>query len=500
MTMKRITLALAAAVTLLVTASACSPAYDADRAASPDHHRGPGPVFQDYGVNPVGVTAEENRSTFALDVDTGSYTVTRGYLNDGVLPDPASVRTEEFINYFDQDYPVPPDGIGIHVDGTPVPFLPDPAIRVVRVGLQGAAVDDAERRPVNLTIIVDTSGSMAGHNIQMVRGGLGRLVDSLRPDDAMAIVTFSTTAELRLEMTPATRKDRIRAVIAALEPQQSTNLEAGLRLGYRQAMAHLREDGLNRVVLLSDGVANVGETDPHRLAAQIAQEAGRSTQLVVVGVGRETYNEVILEQFANNGNGFYAYVDSVREAERLFVDDLTGTLQAVALDAKVQVTFNPETVSHFRLLGYENRQLAPEDLRDDTVDGGEVGAGHTVTALYEVRLHEQVLREVARPWGDAPLATVDVRWIDPDHGEPRERGATITAAGLAPSWEQAPPRLRQDITVAAFAECLRHAPWSRHVSIAGVADHAWSLARTLPHDEQVSELARIARTAADLSS
>lgn len=506
--MRHYTLAAAGIAAVLLATTACAPGahrgHDRDTSYDGYHepHRGyheRGPTFQDYGVNPQVATAYENRSTFALDVDTGSYTVTRGYLNDGVLPDPASVRTEEFINYFDQDYHPPPDGIGIHVDGTPVPFLTDPATRVVRVGLQAATVDDTDRLPANLTIIVDTSGSMAGHNMQMVRAGLGRLVDSLGPDDAVAIVTFSTTAELRLEMTPATRKDRIRAVVAALEPQQSTNLEAGLRLGYRQAMAHLREDGLNRVVLLSDGVANVGETDPHRLAAQIAQEAGRSTQLVVVGVGRETYNEVILEQFANNGNGFYAYIDSVREAERLFVNDLTGTLQAVALDAKVQVTFNPDVVSDFRLLGYENRQLAHDQMRDDTVDGGEVGAGHNVTALYEVRLHEQVRREVARPWGDAPLATVDVRWIDPEHGEARERGATITAAGLAPSWEQAPPRLRQGITIAAFAECLRHAPWSRHVSLSGVADHAWSLTRTLPHDEQVGEFARLARTAADLA-
>jgi Ca-activated chloride channel homolog len=405
------------------------------------------------------------------------------------------VRTEEFVNYFRQDYPPPPDGIGIHLDGTAVPFLNTPDTRVVRVGLQAATADDATRPPANLTIVVDTSGSMAGHNLEMVRAGLGRLVDTLRPDDAVAIVTFSDTATLRLEMTPLSQREQVRAVIAALEPQRATNLEAGLRLGYQTAMAHQREGGLNRIVLLSDGEANVGETNPDVLAEQIARAAGHHTQLAVIGVGRQTYNEVILEQFANNGNGFYAYIDTVREAERLFVHDLTGTLQAMALDAKVQVTFNPETVSHFRLLGYENRQLAPEDLRDDTVDGGVVGAGHTVTALYEV-----TLRHTAEAARDAALATVDVRWTDPQRLVPVERSATLTTAHLASGWDQAPPLLRRDITVAAFAECLWVAPWSHHVTLSQVADQAWTIASQLSHDEQVSELARIARTAADLSS
>jgi Ca-activated chloride channel family protein len=287
----------------------------------------------------------------------------------------------------------------------------------------------------------------------------------------------------------------IRATIADLAPQESTNLEAGLRLGYEQAQASLRPEGLNRVILLSDGEANVDETNPDVLADQIAQAAGRTTQLVAVGVGRQTYNDVILEQFADNGNGVYAYVDNVREAERLFVHDLTGTLQAVALDAKVQVSFDPESVTHFRLLGYENRQVDHDDFRNDTVDGGEIGAGHNVTALYEV-----TLREGGELVGDAPLATVDVRWIDPDSEEPAERSATLSAAGIAGSFEQAPDRLWQDILVAAFAECLRDAPWSERVSLAQVADNAELLARRLPAEEPVAEFARLTRTAAELAS
>jgi Ca-activated chloride channel family protein len=285
----------------------------------------------------------------------------------------------------------------------------------------------------------------------------------------------------------------IRDAVAGLRPGGSTNLEAGLRVGYSHAEDNLRRDGINRVILLSDGEANVGQTNPQVLAEQIAQAAGDTT-LAVVGVGRQTYNEVILEQFANQGNGFYAYIDTIREAERLFVHDLTGTLQVMAREAKVQVSFNPEAVSHFRLLGYENRQLDHDDFRDDTVDGGEVGAGHNVTALYEVTVAEQGLHP------QAELATVEVRWLAPDTGEPVEVSATITAGDLVESFADAGVRLRQSILVAAFAEALRDAPWGQLVSLEQVAGNAAALARELPdHDERVAEFAELAQTAAELT-
>lgn len=486
--------AVLAAAALLSSIAACSAGHGSgDSGGAPSYGLDDGRTFRDYGVNPEVDTDEDNLSTFALDVDTGSYAVTRAYLSDGFLPDPASVRTEEFVNYFGQDYDPPAGGIGIHLDGAPVPFLPGGDRRVLRVGLQAAVVAEAGRAPANLTFVIDTSGSMAGGSMEMVQAGLMRLVDALRPDDAVAIVTFSDDARLRLPMTPLSEPETIRGVIADLAPQESTNLEAGLRTGYGHAREHLRAGGLNRVVLLSDGEANVGQTDPRLLASQIAQEAGDATQLVAVGVGRQTYNEVVLEQFADNGNGFYTYVDTMREVERLFVHDLTGTLQAVALDAKVQVRFNPEAVTRYRLLGYENRQLADEDLRDDTVDGGEIGAGHSVTALYEVTLPEG-----AAPAGGAELATVHVRWTDPDRGTPVERSATITAGDLAPSFEAAPPRLRQDVLVAAFAESLRGGPWSSQLSLAQLAANLDLVAAALPGDPYLAELAGLVRTAAGL--
>jgi Ca-activated chloride channel family protein len=449
--------------------------------------------FEDYGVNPTVSTAEDDQSTFALDVDTGSYTIVRNHLNEGFLPDPAAVRTEEFVNYFPQDYEPPTDGIGVHVDGTPVPFLNDPSRQVVRVGLQAATVADENRPPAVMTFVIDTSGSMAdAGKMDLVREALGRLVDSLRPDDQVGIVTYSDQAELRLEATAVENDGAIRDVIAGLQPLQSTNAEAGLQLGYEQAVEHRREDGINRVILLSDGVANAGETDPGSLAAEIQEAAGDGIQLVTVGVGMGTYNDVLMEQLADDGDGFYAYVDTLREAERLFVNDLTGTLQVVGREARVQVTFDPATVVSYRLLGFENRQMDDEQFEDDAVDGGEVGAGHSVTALYEI-----VLPEGGSATGDAPLLTAEVRWIDPDTGQPVEASGTLTAAGLAESFDQAPDRLRQDILVAAFAENLRGAPWAEQVSLRNVADNAATLG-TLS-DDIVAEFVELTATAADLA-
>lgn len=490
----RVAVAVSGMTIALTGCGAEAPVDDADPAPN---YPGPAPdgqTFEDYGVNPRIATAEDSQSTFALDVDTGSYAVTLSHLTDGLLPDPASVRTEEFVNYFPQDYLPPPDGIGIHVDGAAVPFLTDPGTRVIRVGLQAAVVEGAARRPANLTLVIDTSGSMEGASLTMVRTGLHRLVDALGPDDRVAIITYSEDAAVRLPMTVRSEEAAIRRVIDDLEPQDSTNLEAGLQVGYGHALANLRNDGINRVILLSDGEANVGQTDPDALAEQIAQAAGHRTQLVVVGVGRQTYNEVVLEQFADQGNGFYAYIDTTAEAERLFVHDLTGTLQAVALDAKVRASFDPETVSHYRLLGYENRQVADDGLRDPGVDGGEIGAGHTVTALYEVTLPDG-----GRVGSSTHLATVTVTWTDPDRHEPVERSATLTTAELAASFDRAPLRLRQDILVAAFAEALRDAPWSARVSLAQIAAGVDALRTIAPDDRPLTELAGLTRTAADLS-
>jgi Ca-activated chloride channel family protein len=462
---------------------------------------GAGPNFEDYGVNPTVDTADDHQSTFAIDVDTGSYTITRNYLNDGLVPEAAAVRTEEFVNYFPQDYEAPDEGIAVHVDGTPVPFLEDASRRVVRVGLQAATVEDEDRPPAVLTFVIDTSGSMAdAGKMDLVRDALGRLVDELGPDDEVGIVTYSDEAEVRLEPTAVSDGGAIRDVIAGLEPLDSTNAAAGLELGYEQAAEHQRDGGINRVILLSDGLANTGDTDPSSLSDDIQDAAGDDIQLVTVGVGMGTYNDVLMEQLADDGDGFYAYVDTLREAERLFVNDLTGTLQVVGKDAKVQVTFDESAVTSYRLLGFENRAVDDDEFRDDSVDGGEVGAGHSVTALYEVTLPEGGSGAGA---GDTPLLTAEVRWTDPDSDEAVEDSATLTTGDLAADFDEAPVRLRQDILVAAFAESLRDAPWGEQVTMRNVADNVAALTSSggadLESDAILAELVDLTTTAADLA-
>lgn len=452
------------------------------------------PEFEDHGQNPTVDTAEDNQSTFALDVDTGSYAITRSFINQQMLPPPEAVRTEELVNYFPQDYEAPESGLGIHVDGTAVPFLSDPSKRVVRVGIQGQTVDNANRPPATLTFVVDTSGSMADGKLDMVKQSLNLLVGSLEADDEVAIVRYSDDASVHLEATPASESETIANAIEELQTEGSTNAEAGLISGYEQAGAHLRDEGINRVILLSDGVANVGQVDPAALAADVAQAAGDQIQLVTVGVGLDTYNDPLMEQLADQGNGFYAFVDTQHEAERLFVEDLTGTLQTVALNAKVRVSFDPSVVTDYRLLGYENRQVDDDALQDDAVDGGEVGAGHTTTALYEVTLDEG-----ATGSAETSLATVDLHWNDPASGAGVDRSATLTMDDLAASFDEASPRLRQDVLVAAWAEALRNGPWAESLGLEAVAANAGQLSGLFPDEARTTEFVELTEAARDLA-
>lgn len=432
-------------------------------------------------------------STFGLDVDSGSYSLARAFVRDGLLPDPSTVRTEEFVNYFQQGYEPPADGIDVHIDGTTVPFLEEPGARVVRVGVQAADVDDASRPDAVLTFVIDVSGSMGeGGKLEAVKEALHALVGALRASDRVGVVVYSDDTRQVLPHTPVREADAILAAVDSLGPEGATNAEAGLRLGYDVARENAREGALNRVVLLSDGVANVGSTGPEAILATIGQATADGIDLVTVGFGLGSYRDSLMEQLADQGDGFYAYVDGPREAERLFVHDLTGTLQVVAREARVQVTFDPEQVATYRLLGYENRAIADEDFRDDSVDAGEVGAGHSVTALYEV-----VLREAGTS-SDAPLVTATVRYLDPTDSQPVERTARVTTADLDGSLTESSPTLHLDVLVAAFAEALRGGPWVSQLSLSGVASNAAALAgRT--DDPEVTEFAELVGLAAQLS-
>ena len=295
-----------------------------------------------------------------------------------------------------------------------------------------------------------------------------------------------------LAPTPVSERDEILDAIDRLEPGGSTNLEAGLRSGYTLADEAFRRDGINRVVLASDGVANVGVTDPTALAEMIAGDAERGIDLVTVGFGMGNYNDVTMEQLADQGDGFYAYVDTDDEAERLFEDELTSTLLTIAKNAKIQVEFDPEVVDEYRLIGFENRGVRDDQFRDDTVDAGELGAGHQVTAIYEIELARRVDID-----DRLDLGRVFLRWEDPDDAEVVEIDDDIRLRDIEPEWASAPADFRLATVVATFAEVLRDNPYADDVDMNDLVDEADRLADELDTDE-VDDLAVLIDEAAQL--
>ncbi|NNG19826.1 DUF3520 domain-containing protein [Naumannella sp. ID2617S] len=439
-------------------------------------------------TNPRTDTRTDNRSTFALDVDTAAWTRARSQLGNGTRPNPHEVRTEEFVNAFDQGYRAPQDGLGVHLDGAAVPALESPATRVVRVGVQAAESDPRTRPPAHLTFVVDISGSMAAPGrLDLVKTSLHQLVGALRPDDSVSVVVYSDRTRVVLPPTSAGQREAILGVVDDLRTEGSTNVEAGLSLGYQEALRNQRRGGLNRVVLLSDGVANVGNTGPDPILDTIGRAAQQQVDLVTVGFGMGSYNDRLMEQLADKGNGFHAYVDDEIEARRLFVQRLSSTLVVTARDAKAQVEFDPQQVESYRLLGYENRAVADEDFRNDRVDGGEVGAGHSVTALYEITL---------RPGGlpVRPLATATVRYLHPDTREPIERRAELMGWQFANSPENAAPHLQLAVASATLAESLRGTGWGARRTPAEVANDCERAAARVG-DQPARELALTARRA-----
>jgi Ca-activated chloride channel family protein len=435
--------------------------------------------FRTYGVNPFIATDEDSLSTFAVDVDAGSYTVMRRYIELGHLPPMEAVRVEEFVNFFPQGYPkFGDDDFRILVDGAPSPF--GRGYHLLRIGLKGREIAPRDRKPAQLTFVIDVSGSMAREDrLGLVRRALHLLVDQLRDEDRVGIVVYDSEARVVLEPTsiaetiplagrqppdddePRARRvgrQRILDAIDRLGPGGSTNAEHGLRLGYDMARRAYRPEAINRIVLCSDGVANVGVTGPESILARVRSEADRGIHLSTIGFGMGNYNDVLMEQLADKGDGSYYYVDQYDEARRVFVENLTGTLQTIAKDAKVQVEFDPSCVLRYRLIGFENRDVADRDFRNNKVDAGEIGAGHEVTALYEVKLAPRA--------GNGPLGTVRLRYAKPEHDaggatEVREIAKEIRDAALKRTFEEASAHFRLDAAVAEFAEILRGSYWAK---------------------------------------
>jgi len=436
-------------------------------------------------------------STFAVDVDTASYGYARRQLTDGRRPDPRTIRPEEFVNAFRQDYRQPAgNGFSLQVDGArpPSTYSGDTgALRLMRVGLQTRAENLADRTDAALTFVIDVSGSMGEPGkLDLVRDALDTLVDQLRPTDAVAIVAYNDRARVLRQMTNVRNRGALHDAIDKLRAGGSTNLEEGLVAGYRVAREGYRDGATNRVILLSDGLANVGNTQAEPILGQVREAAAKKIALLGVGVGSD-YGDALMEQLADSGDGFVVYVSTLAQARKVFVEQLPATLAVRALDAKVQVTFDPATVVAYRLIGYENRTLAASAFRNDRVDGGEVGPGHTVTALYLVRL---------RPDGAvgprARVAEARVRWLDPSTREPSEGAVTVTEVNLADEFTASRPRLRQCYAAAYFAEVLRGSRLGGQVRLPDLARIADGVAQAT-EDADVTELAALIRQAARLT-
>jgi len=449
------------------------------------------PNTDNPAVNPFISTQADHLSTFALDVDTASYSQARNYINGGALPPADSVRVEEFVNYFKQDYANPPNvAFGLYADGATSPFQKD-GTQILRFGVQGYNVPDNDRKPANLTFVIDISGSMGQPNrLELVKWSLQMLVDRLRPSDTVSIVVFGTDAHVLLNPTSGGNKSDILNAIYTLHTEGSTNAEAGLNLGYQIANQLYRAESINRVILLSDGVANVGATTADQLLQTIRSYADAGISLTTLGFGMGDYNDNLMEQLADKGDGNYGYIDNDVEARRLLVEGLTTTLQTIALNAKVQVDFNSEVVSYYRLIGYENRAVADSDFRNNAVDAGEIGAGHTVTALYAV---------ILKPGLEGRIATMNLRWEDPTSHQVQEINGDFNTSNMARSFDDASPRYQLDVVVAQFAELLRHSPYAQQTSFNDLRVRAERLSAQIPSDPDISEFARLVGQAAQSS-
>lgn len=436
--------------------------------------------FKNYGVNPFIDTEDDHLSTFAIDVDTGSYTLSRSYLQQGNLPPRDAVRVEEFVNYFDYRYPAPQqDTFAVFFEAMPWSFGQERQnTYLMRIGLKALEVPDELRKPAVLTFVIDVSGSMSREDrLGLVKQSLRLLIDKLRPDDKIGIAVYGSRGQAVLQHTTLSRRDAILEAIDALRPEGSTYAEEGIRIGYEMAQAAFTPGHINRVILCSDGVSNVGQTGADQILQIIKEKADNGITLSALGFGMGNYNDVLMEQLGNKGNGYYAYIDTFDQAQRLF-GNLTGALQVVARDVKIQVDFNPDVVRSYRLIGYENRDVADEDFRNDTVDGGEIGAGHATTALYELKLW---------PEKEGHVATTYIRYKDPDTFEVTEVSADFNAAQIAQS-DAISNAFALSSVVTEFAEILRESYWAKGADLADTLARVEMMYENNPDDPDIAEL------------
>ena len=435
--------------------------------------------FAQFDANPVKVTAEEPVSTFSIDVDTASYGFVRASLNRGRLPENDAVRIEELINYFPYDY-TPPETrdtpFATHVSVMPAPW--NEAARLLHIGIKGYVPDRAGAPPANLVFLIDTSGSMdQPDKLPLLINSFKLLLSALAPEDRVAIVAYAGSAGVVLPPTAVSDRAAILSGLERLEAGGSTAGAEGIRQAYRLAEQHLVAGGVSRVILATDGDFNVGISDPAQLEDYIARKRSSGVSLSVLGFGMGNYNDELMQRLAQNGDGNAAYIDTLSEARKVLLEEASSTLVTIARDVKIQVEFNPAAVSEYRLIGYETRMLAREDFRNDKVDAGDIGAGHTVTAIYELIPAGSDGERVAplrygdddaapKPGFDGELAFLKIRYKLPGAAASTLITRPVTASDTFDSVDAAPRDVRFATAVAAFGQLLRGGRYT--------GDHAYS--------------------------
>lgn len=421
--------------------------------------------YQPKTANPIHQTATDAIATFSIDTDTGSYANVRRYLNSGKLPPTNAVRTEELINYFNYDFTQAKrlNNAPFLIDTETVASPWQPTNRLVKVAIKAAdptVKSNKELPPANLVFLIDTSGSMRQDNkLPLVKSSLKMLTNQLRPQDTISLVSYAGTTNVVLPATKGNETAKILAAIDTLQAQGSTNGEGAIKLAYQQARTNFKPDGINRILLMTDGDFNVGVASVDEMLDIIRRERDSGVSLSTFGFGTGNLNDHMMEQVADHGNGNYSYIDSLSEAKKVLVDELSATFNTVAKDVKVQVEFNPHTVKEWRLIGYENRVLATEDFNNDKVDAGELGAGKSVLALFEITpVGEQGMYDSSRYQTDKPkplaikpneLGYLKIRYKSPRGGESKLLEQPINAKVNAPSSD-----LQFATAVAGYGELL----------------------------------------------
>jgi Ca-activated chloride channel homolog len=449
-----------------------------------------GDDFAAPGTHPFVMAAHDPLSTFAVDVDTASYDVFRRDVEDGILPNPDSVRLEEYVNFFSYDYPTaePTAEVPFSISLAAAPSVLDPDRTLLRVGIQGKAPpSDEQRRPANLVFLVDVSGSMnESDKLPLAQQVLRQTLDLLQPTDTVAIVTYAGNTAVRLPPTAVADRDPITNEIGGLSSSGGTNGASGINLAYAQAQAAFIQDGINHVILCTDGDFNVGVSDTSALVELIRDKRRTGITFTALGFGRGNLNDAMLEAISNAGNGFYGVISSEAQAAEYVNARMLSTLSLIARDMKVQVEFNPEQVAAYRLLGYENRAIADQDFRDDIVDAGEIGAGHRVTALYELVLAGASVPDVegapaptngaaydgVREVASLDLVQVKVRYKRIDAGTTDaalEIAQSLAPADVATDLGGSDLDLQWASAVAAFSEVLKQSPYAASVDLDAVA-------------------------------